>query len=83
MKAAFSSQFNMPSFRSSRALVYVHIGLCGVVFVAHCLYLSGIDTGRRRLRLHWMLLMALLNLLGALAYTSRVCAYKFVDEVAC
>jgi adiponectin receptor len=74
MKAAFSSQFNKPSFRSSRALVYVHIGLCGAVFVAHGLCLNGIDIGRRRLALGWMLIVALLNLLGALANTSRVCA---------
>ena len=79
MRTALSSHFNKSSSRSSKALVYGHIGLCGPVFVAHCLYLNGIDTSRRRLQLDWMSLMVLLNLLGALAYTSRVCVYDMMD----
>lgn len=64
--------FIKPAFRVARAGMYASLGLFAVVFVMHGVYLYGFTFQRRRLALEWMILMALLNFLGAAFYALRV-----------
>lgn len=53
-------------------MVYASLGLTGVVFLVHGLYLWEFAIQRKRLSLEMMILMAALNLVGALLYATRV-----------
>lgn len=56
--------------------MYASLGLFAVVFVMHGVYLYGFTVQRRRLALEWMVLMALLNFMGAAFYALRVSRFS-------
>lgn len=68
--------FIKPAFRVARAGMYASLGLFAVVFVMHGVYLYGFTVQRRRLALEWMVLMALLNFMGAAFYALRVSRFS-------
>lgn len=68
----FYARFITPAFRMYRAMMYSSLGLSGVIFILHSLYMNGVATGSKRLGLSWMVLMGLLNLIGAALYAARV-----------
>lgn len=47
--------------------------MSAIVFVIHGLLLYGWNVQNQRMSLDWMILMAVFNLAGAVAYASRVC----------
>lgn len=51
--------------------MYNALGLSGVIFIIHAVSLHGFAEANRRMSLGWMAAMALLNLIGAAAYTAR------------
>ena len=53
-------------------MLYASLGLFGLVFVLHGLWLYGYAVQSRRFALGWMTLMAVLNLVGAGIYAARV-----------
>jgi adiponectin receptor len=65
-------KFRTPSFRTYRAAMYAALGLSALVFVSHGVALHGWAEQNRRMSLDWMILMASLNLSGALVYAMRV-----------
>ena len=73
IRLSLSSHFITPAFREYRAMTYISLGLFTMIFVVHGLFLNGFHVQRKRLGLEWMMLMALLNLLGAAVYSIRVC----------
>lgn len=53
--------------------MYACLGLSAIVFMIHGLLLYGWNVQNQRMSLDWMMLMAFFNLVGAVAYASRVC----------
>ena len=70
--ATLDPQFRHPRFRPYRAAMYTGLGLSAIVFIIHGLVLHGWELQNKRMSLGWMGLMAVLNLIGAAAYASRV-----------
>lgn len=70
--ATFEPRFRTPAFRTYRAAMYASLGLSGLVPVAHGIMLHGLKEQRCRMGLDWLLLTALVNLLGAITYAARV-----------
>lgn len=52
--------------------MYSSLGLFGLVFMLHGIYLDGFAIQRERLALRWMILMAALNFIGAAFYATTV-----------
>jgi len=65
-------RFVKPAFRTYRAMMYASLGLFGLVFILHGLYIYEFALQRRRFALEWVALMAALNLIGAVVYAMRV-----------
>ena len=68
----FHPGFRTPNFRPYRAAMYAALGLSAVAFVLHGVALHGWTEQNQRMSLNWMILMALLNLIGAAIYAFRV-----------
>lgn len=64
--------FTRPSFRTYRAVIYSSLGLSGIMFITHDFYLRDCAIQRKRFSFEWILLMAMLNLTGAVLYATRV-----------
>ena len=52
--------------------MYACLGLSAVVFIIHGVIIYGWEAQKKRMSLDRMVLMALLNLIGAYAYAARV-----------
>lgn len=65
-------RFCSPRFRAYRAAMYSVLGLTGVLFATHGVLLHGWNEQAERMSLKWMMLMAILNFLGAGMYTARI-----------
>ncbi|CAG8959934.1 hypothetical protein HYFRA_00012651 [Hymenoscyphus fraxineus] len=65
-------RFRHPSLRPYRAAMYSGLGLSAIVFIIHGLIIYGWEIQKYRMSLAWMGLMALLNLIGAAIYASRI-----------
>lgn len=72
MVVTLSSGFSNPKVRPYRAALYTGLGLTGVLFVSHGIWLHGLHIQNDRMSLDWMALMAVLNLIGAAIYAARV-----------
>ena len=70
--ATLHPRFRHPTIRPYRAAMYAGLGLSALVFVVHGVLLYGWTVQNQRMSLDWMGLMALLNLIGAVTYASRV-----------
>ncbi|KAF7951666.1 hypothetical protein EAE96_006965 [Botrytis aclada] len=64
--------FRTPFFRPYRTLMYAALGLSAVIFIVHSIVIYGISLQYKRLSLGWIVGMAGLNFVGALAYSSRI-----------
>jgi len=53
--------------------MYAGLGLSAIVFIIHGLVLHGWEIQNKRMSLGWMGLMSAFNLIGAVAYATRVC----------
>jgi len=71
--ATLSPQFRHRRFRPYRAGMYAGLGLSAIVFIIHGLVLHGWEIQNKRMSLGWMGLMSAFNLIGAVAYATRVC----------
>lgn len=69
--------FCSPKFRSYRAAMYSGLGLTGVIFATHGILLHGWHEQSKRMALDWMILMALLNFIGAGMYAARIPEKRF------
>ncbi|RMX88814.1 hypothetical protein D0869_01345, partial [Hortaea werneckii] len=71
--------FTSPSFRTYRAVIYSSLGLSGIIFITHGFYLWDYAIQSKRLSFELMLLMAMLNLTGAVLYATRFpeCRYPY------
>ncbi|KAF2480374.1 hemolysin-III related-domain-containing protein [Neohortaea acidophila] len=69
-------------FRAYRTLMYSSLGLFGLVFMLHGIYLDGFAIQRERLALRWMILMAALNFIGAAFYATTFpeCRYPYRSD---
>lgn len=65
-------KFGRPEFRVYRTLIFVSMGLSGFFPMTHALILYGYDYLTEALSLHFLLLMGLLYVIGAVIYASRV-----------
>jgi adiponectin receptor len=52
--------------------MYTGLGLSAIVFTLHGLFLYGWTVQDQRMALSWMIYMAILNFIGAIAYAARV-----------
>ena len=52
--------------------MYAALGLSNLASVLHGIALHGWTEQNQRMSLHWMILMAFFNLIGAVFYASRV-----------
>jgi len=64
--------FRSPSFRAFRSAMYAGLGLSFIIPIIHSISIFGLQVQLWRMSLDWMLLMATLNLAGAVTYASRV-----------
>ncbi|TGO54906.1 hypothetical protein BCON_0100g00260 [Botryotinia convoluta] len=64
--------FCTPFFRPYRTLMYAALGLSAVIFIVHSIIIYGISLQYKRLSLGWIVGMAGLNFVGALAYSLRI-----------
>ncbi|KAF5867439.1 putative hemolysin-iii channel protein [Botrytis fragariae] len=64
--------FRTPFFRPYRTLMYAALGLSAVIFIVHSIIIYGIALQYKRLSLGWIVGMAGLNFVGALAYSLRI-----------
>lgn len=69
---ACADSFRTPEWRPYRALMFVLLGLSGVIPVLHGLALDGIVTLSQRMGLYYVLLEAVLYITGAFIYAVRV-----------
>ncbi|KAH6666364.1 hemolysin-III related-domain-containing protein, partial [Halenospora varia] len=65
-------RFQHLTFRLYRTSLYVSLGLSAIVFITHGLILHGWEIQSHRMGLTYMLVMAMLNLLGASIYVARI-----------
>jgi adiponectin receptor len=70
-------RFCSPKFRAYRAAMYFGLGLTGVLFATHGVVLHGWHEQNQRMSLNWMMLMAILNLVGAGMYAARLPEKRF------
>ncbi|TGO39102.1 hypothetical protein BHYA_0060g00130 [Botrytis hyacinthi] len=68
--------FRTPFFRPYRTLMYAALGLSAVIFIVHSIIIYGISLQYKRLSLGWIVGMAGLNFMGALAYSLRISTTK-------
>ncbi|XP_039366459.1 adiponectin receptor protein 2-like isoform X3 [Mauremys reevesii] len=67
-----SDHFSTPQYRAVRAGVFLGLGLSGLVPTLHFLLAEGPVRAARAGQVGWLLLMALLYILGAVLYAARV-----------
>ncbi|KAL3419429.1 hemolysin-iii channel protein [Phlyctema vagabunda] len=70
--ATMDPRFRNPALRPFRAAMYVALGCSALAFIAHSVYLYGWELQSHRMSLEWMGIMAFLNLVGAVAYATRM-----------
>ena len=68
----WTPRFCSPRFRAYRAAMYSGLGLTGILFATHGVLLHGWSEQFQRMALNWMMLMAILNLIGAGMYAARM-----------
>jgi adiponectin receptor len=68
--ATLTSKFR--ALRTYRTAMYVSLGLSAIVFITHGLIIYGWEIQNHRMSLTYMLITAILNLLGAIVYAARV-----------
>ena len=64
--------FRKPKFRVHRTALYASIGLTWIVFVANGVIRYGWQTQDARMSLRWIAAVALADLVGAVAFATRV-----------
>jgi adiponectin receptor len=70
--ATLTPNFRHPTFRIYRTAMYASLGLLAMASIAHGLIIHGWQTQNHRMSLTYMLITAMLNLLGAIVYTARI-----------
>ncbi len=70
--ATLSPKFRHPTLRPYRTAMYASLGLSAMVFITHGLIIHGWETQNHRMSLTYMLITAMLNLLGAVFYAARI-----------
>ncbi|KAH6705252.1 mPR-typeG-protein-coupled receptor [Leptodontidium sp. MPI-SDFR-AT-0119] len=70
--ATLSPKFRHLTLRLYRTVIYASLGLSAVVFITHGLIIYGWETQNRRISLTYILIAAMLNLLGAIVYVVRI-----------
>lgn len=69
--ACIHPRFRAPSLRPVRALMFVLMGLSGVIPVLHGLRLYGLEQMQKTVSLNWVILQGALYIFGAVLYASR------------
>ncbi|KAH8585633.1 mPR-like GPCR protein [Bisporella sp. PMI_857] len=70
--ATFTPKFRHPTFRPYRTAMYAFLGLSSIVFITHGLIIYGWEVQNHRMSLLYMLITAMLNLLGAVVYAAKI-----------
>ncbi|KAH8653991.1 adiponectin receptor protein 1 [Tricladium varicosporioides] len=70
--ATLTPKFRRPTFRVYRTAMYASLGVLAMVFITHGAIIHGWQTQNHRMGLTYMLITAMLNLLGAVVYTTRI-----------
>lgn len=70
-------RFGKPRFRRWRAALYAVFGISSAVFIVHGLAIHGWEAQKSRMSLTWVAWMVGFNLVGAIAYASRVSEIGF------
>lgn len=65
-------RFSLPEYRATRTLMFVLLGLFGVVPMIHACYIYGVKLLYNKLNLDNIILMGLLYITGALIYVYRI-----------
>lgn len=65
-------KFSEPQFRGVRAAMFIALGLSGVIPALHFVITDGFDHAVNHASLGWLVLMAVLYIVGALIYAFRV-----------
>ncbi|KAF8246041.1 Hly-III related protein, partial [Wilcoxina mikolae CBS 423.85] len=66
------TSFRRPALRKVRTVVYICLGLSAIVPVVHGVRLYGWETQKHRMSLKWVVLTAILNLLGSATYAAQI-----------
>ncbi|CAH8495574.1 unnamed protein product [Schistosoma turkestanicum] len=64
--------FLRPTYRSARALLFIALGLSGVIPCVHYIMIEGFQEGVNYSALGWLVLMAVLYISGATIYALRI-----------
>jgi adiponectin receptor len=70
--ATLTPKFRYPTFRVYRTVMYASLGLSTVAFITHGVIIHGWEIQNHRMSLTYLLITAVLNLLGAVIYTARI-----------
>ncbi|KAH8724191.1 hemolysin-III related-domain-containing protein, partial [Phaeosphaeriaceae sp. PMI808] len=70
--ATLSPKFRHPTLRPYRTTMYASLGPFSMVSITHSLITHGWETQNHRIGLTYMLITAILNLLGAIVYATRI-----------
>jgi adiponectin receptor len=70
--ATLTPKFPHPTFRVYRTALYATLGLSAMAFITHGLIIHGWEIQNHRMSLTYLLITAMLNLLGAFIYTARI-----------
>ncbi len=65
-------KFNQPGYRAYRAVVFVSLGITGVIPGMHYFMAKGLAQAVREASIHYTLIMAALYLTGAFLYAARI-----------
>lgn len=71
MVVSWVDHFRTPAWRTSRALMFVGLGVSGVVPVVHAVTAEGFAAVDARMGLRWVLLQGALYIFGAFLYAAR------------
>jgi adiponectin receptor len=66
------SSYICPLQKLPRTAIYASLGLLAIVFIIHGLIIHGWEIQNHRMSLTYMLITAMLNLLGAVVYVVRI-----------
>jgi len=70
--ATLTPKFRCPTFRVCRTVMYASLGLSAMAFITHGVIIHGWEIQNHRMSLTYLLITAMLNLLGAAIYTARI-----------
>jgi adiponectin receptor len=70
--ATLTPKFRHPTLRLYLTTIYTFLGLSAIVFITYGIIIHGWEIQNYRISLTYILITAMLNLLGTIVYTARI-----------